>query len=294
MNILKEIWRKRHFYLLLLLPLILYSLFIFYPIIDVIRLSLLEHPYWPDQRFVGVDNYIKIFTADPRFYNAFINNIIILVLSMIGNAGTGLLLAVALYSVKNTLLKKIYLITFLWPYMMSSVAVGKLFQRLYDPYFGLLNVTFRSLGLESLTRVWLADPNIAMFSVWLACWWMSYPINMLIFYAGLQGIDRRLYESARIDGAGRLSIFRHITIPCLRPIILVVFTLITIGAFKVFDIVWVLGGGAPLQPFLDVLATLQFNLAWYFNYFGYGAALAIIMTVIIMVPTIVYLRMQEV
>jgi len=291
---LKEILRNKPFYFLLMPTLAFYSVFVLYPLIDTFRLSLFEHPYWPDERFVGISNYIRILTSDTLFYRAFINNLQVLVLSMVGNAGTGLFLAVLLNSLKNERIRRIYLTMLFWPYMMMPVAVAKLFRRFYDPHFGLLNHFLESLGLQSWTRVWLGDPQSAVFCVWVACWWMSISINMLIFYAGLQGIDPALYEAAQIDGAGRLSSFIHITVPSLRSVIMVMFTLITIGAFKVFDIFWVLGGGSPLPAFFMVLATEQYDMAWFYNYFGYASALAVVMIIIILITTIIYLRIQEV
>lgn len=290
----KEISKQKSFYFLTVPALAFYSVFILYPIIDTFRLSLYEHPYWPDERFVGINNYLEIFTADPLFKRAFLNNIEILVLSIVGNAGTGLLLALLLNSVRNKTLRRIYLTLLFWPYVMMPVAVAKMFHRFFDPYFGLLNVFLRSIGLQNWTRLWLGDPQMAVFSVWLVCWWMSISINMLIFYAGLQGTDPSLYESAQIDGAGRLASFIHITIPSLRSVIMVTLTLVTMGAFKVFDIFWVLGGGAPLPEFFMVMATEQYQMGWWWNYFGYASALAVVMTTIVLITSIIYLRIQEV
>jgi raffinose/stachyose/melibiose transport system permease protein len=163
---------------------------------------------------------------------------------------------------------------------------------IYNPIFGLLNQGLEAIGLESLTRGWLGEPNLALFAVLAAAVWAETGFVFVVFLAGLQGISRDLLDAAMVDGANAWQRFRNVTIPGLANVLTVVTSLLLIGGFAVFDLIFAMTGGGPANA-TQVIATYLYDEAFTQNRVGYGAALSVVMTAITLVASIVFIRLRE-
>jgi len=170
---------------------------------------------------------------------------------------------------------------FFMPQVVSLVVSGLLWQMMYDGNFGMINQSLTAIGLGGLAHNWLADPNTVLPAILLVSLWQSAGFYMLIFFAGLQGIDQTLYEAARVDGAGRIQEIWSITVPMLRPVTAVVVALNVLGGVKVFELIFVMTGGGPNHA-SEVLGTYLYNLAFgstsgSIPAVGYATAVSVIM-----------------
>lgn len=277
---------------ILLIPaLAIYGVFALYPMIDVIIMSFQK---WngldPERRFVGFSNYSAIITADPVFWVAFKNTIIWTLLSLVIPPVVGLLLALSLNQKifgRNSLRAIFYL-----PVIIAPIAVATMWKWMYDPFFGLFNQLLTNWGLQSWIQDWLGNKSIALYSVFVAYVWQTVGFSMVLFLAGLQNVSQTLIEAARIDGAGRWAIFKHVTLPALRPTMTVVLVLSIISSLKAFDIVYGLTGGGPAQG-TQMLALWAFTQAMQIFDFGRGAAISVVLLLITMTIVVPYLRWMQ-
>ncbi len=175
------------------------------------------------------------------------------------------------------------------PTFTTSVAIAH-GVGLLDPYYRLLKLPLRWLGLSSPN--WLSDPNWALPAVMIVVIWAGIGSDMVIFLAGLQAISADLYEAARVDGASRWSLFRHVTFPLLSPTTFFLLIISIVGAFKAFDIVAVMTGGGPLNSSNVYVFYLYQNAFRWFKT-GYASALAVVLFVIILVITIIQMRLSR-
>src|SRR5262249_41870344 len=264
---------------LLLGPAVLiYLTFAIYPMIDVVALSFEK---WngldANRQFVGIGNYVDIFTRDPVFWRAFRNTVIWTALSLIFPPLIGLLLALGLNQPifgRSTLRAVYYL-----PVIIAPIAVATMWRWMYDPFFGLFAQVLTNLGLAAYIPDFLGNPKIALYSVFVAHLWQTVGVAMVLFLAGLQGVSTTLVDAARIDGAGRWAIFKHVTLPALRTTITIVLILAIISSLKSFDIVYGLTGGGPAQS-TQMLALWAFNQAMQIFDFGRGAAISVVLLLI--------------
>lgn len=270
---------------------LIYATFALYPMIDVIGLSFHR---WngldPERRFVGLANYRAIFTRDPVFWRAFHNTVLWTVLSIVFPPMTGLLLALGLN--RKIFGRNSFRAIFYLPVIIAPIAVATMWKWMYDPFYGLFNGLLTSLGLQAWIMDWLGDRDIALYSIFVAYFWQSVGFSMVLFLAGLQGVSGTLIEAARIDGAGRGSIFRHVTLPALRPTITIVLVLSTISSLKAFDIVYGLTGGGPAQS-TQMLALWAFTQAMQIFDFGRGAAISVVLLLITLAIVVPYLRWTQ-
>ncbi|MBX5133321.1 sugar ABC transporter permease [Rhizobium lentis] len=278
--------------LILLVPaLAIYAVFALYPMLNVVILSFQK---WngldPNRQFVGVANYSAIFTRDPVFWVAFRNTVIWTVMSLIFPPMVGLLLALSLNQKifgRNGLRAIFYL-----PVIIAPIAVATMWKWMYDPFFGLFAQLLTSWGMQGWIKDWLGNKDIALYSVFVAYLWQTVGFSMVLFLAGLQNVSQTLVEAARIDGAGRWAVFKHVTLPALRPTITIVLVLSIISSLKAFDIVYGLTGGGPAQS-TQMLALWAFTQAMQIFDFGRGAAISVVLLLITMAVVIPYLRWTQ-
>lgn len=230
--------------------------------------------------FVGLGNFVELFTDDRLFYKALSHNLVYtLTVVVVQNAlGLGFALLLARRPTGHSLFKTVFLL----PVILSTLTLSLVWSYIYDPMFGMLNRLLGSIGLESLTRSWLGDPSIALFSIAFVNSWQWAGYTMIIYIAGLHAIPLDLYEAARIAGAGAGRMFRSVTLPLLLPAITINIVLATLGCMKVFGLVYVMTGGGPNES-TEVLATLIYRVGFNFSRMGYAAAMSIVLLVIIMV-----------
>ena len=260
-------------YLAFLLPGLLFYLFaVFYPIIESIRLSLMKWKGIGAMKFIGLDNYTKLFN-DRIFYVAFKNNLIYLVIVVAMQLLIGLLFAVLLTYMKRnvSLVKTLYYI----PCIITTVAVGQMFRSMYalEP-LGLINQVLNSVGLSQLSRSWLSEVDTALIAVSLPEGWRFTGFYMVIYYSALISLDDQITEAARIDGATEWQTLTMIKLPLIKPIIVLTLTMCLTGALRGFDIPYLLTNGGPGNV-TELMSTYMYKKAFLSTQFGYGSAVAV-------------------
>ncbi len=260
-------WRRARWAYVFLAPQLLFVLvFSFVPIvaafvISFTRWSLLQPPAW-----VGVSNYLQMF-KDDLFVRSIGNTLYFL--AVITPVRLVLGLAVALLVNQKLRLRNLFRTITFTPWITSGVVVASIWLLLYSPETGVLNYALRLIGLKGL--YWLTDPTQSMPSVIIAALWRSVGWVVIIYLAGLQGIPNDFYEAAQIDGAGPRALFRHITLPLLQPTTLLVLITTMIGSFQMFDLVYVMTGGGPLNSTTVMAHQIYLNGFLYLK-MGYASA----------------------
>jgi multiple sugar transport system permease protein len=252
-----------------------------YPIMYVFYLSLNRKLLIFDiSRFVGLENYLFLL-KDDRFWNAFINTTYFTLVSVSLEVLLGLSVAVLLdRSLKiKGLLRAVVLI----PWAIPTVVSAKMWEWIYNADFGILNYLIGS-------KVnWLGSPFLAINAAVFMDVWKTTPFVAILLMAGLKVIPQELYQAARIDGAGRWTIFRKITLPLLKPVILIVLIFRTLDAFRVFDAIYVLTGGGPANT-TETLSIYAYKVLFQTLQFGYGSALSVIVFLCVACMSLIYIR----
>jgi len=224
-----------------------------------------ELPIFGVSRFTGLDNYFFLL-SDDRFWNALGNTLYFTLLSVSVELVLGL--AIALLLERDFRHKGMMRAVVLLPWAIPTVVSARMWEWIFNGDFGVLN---RLLGIRIN---WLGSPFWAMHAAVFADIWKTTPFVAIIIMAGLQAIPRDLYRAARVDGAGSLDIFMGITLPLLRPVILVVLLFRSLDAFRVFDAVYVLTGGGPANT-TETLSIYAYKVLFQTLQFGYGSTLAV-------------------
>ncbi|HWI30208.1 MAG TPA: sugar ABC transporter permease [Microbacterium sp.] len=232
--------------------------------------------------FVGFDNFVRLF-QDPDALGGLIHTLIIAAAFLILTNVLGMALALALH---RTLKTRHFLraLVFL-PVVLSPIAVSYVWSFIFAQN-GPLNGFLQLIGLESWTHTWLGDPDWALTAVIVVLVWQHVGLTMVIYLAALATIPPELDEAASVDGAGAWRRFAHISLPLLRPAIVVASTLMLVRGLSVFDQVFALTGGGPYGA-TETLATLVYKETFANGQYGYGAAIALILTVLILIFAVV-------
>ncbi|MBS4206738.1 sugar ABC transporter permease [Bacillus sp. FJAT-50079] len=275
--------------LLFLMPsIVLFSVFMFYPMIRTIYLSFfLTKANGDTTVFVGLDNYINIFTS-PIFLQSIKSTFLFVLYTVPLTIVVSLFLAV----IANENLKGIGFFRTIYASTMGiSVAAASVFWLyLFHPTIGFLNQILKTFGLENIG--WLTDPKWALFAVAVTTIWMNIGFTFLILLGGLQSIDTSLYNSADIDGAGYFYKLRRITIPMLSPTLFFVITVTIINAFQTFGQIDILTQGGP-QNTTNLIVYSIYREAFTNYKFGLASAQAIILFIIILVVTVLQFKVGE-
>ncbi|MFH8836588.1 carbohydrate ABC transporter permease [Streptomyces sp. NPDC017868] len=262
-------------YLFVLPALLLFAVFKLYPVGRSFLLSL-HRTTGGTETFVGADNYVRL-ADDPLFWTALRNTGMILAVQVPLMLALATALAVALDS-KLLRGRPVFRLGFFLPMVTGLVAYGIVFSVLLNKDYGLVNWLLGLLGADPVP--WLTDPLWARISLGLALTWHYTGYNAVILLARLQTVPRELYDAAAVDGAGTWGAFRHVTLPGLRPALLLTTVLSTIGTLQLFDEPYVLTGGGPDNATLTVGVYLYQNAFKYFD-FGYASAIAYALTVLV-------------
>jgi len=273
--------------ILFLLPaLSFYFVFELFPIFYSLYISFFEWHIIGDVRFVGLENYLKMF-SDPVFIIALRNTFIYTIVTVPIQIILGLAIALLLnQGIKG---KVIFRALYYIPVITSWTVVSLIWKWIYDPVYGFLNYVLLSLGVIKEPIRWLQDPSIALYAVMLVTIWKGIGWNMVIFLAGLQTIPQSLYDAALIDGANRWRRFRYITLPLLRPVIATVTVLLTIGALNAFVQIYILTAGGPLHS-TEVINTYLYKNAFSYLNFGYASSMALFLLTITLTISIIQRR----
>ena len=264
----------------------LYTVFVLYPITQSFRYSGFDwNGLEPLTNWVGLGNFQKAF-ADPLFIEAIQHNAIIIGLSLLLQIPFAVALAVLLS--RNLKGKGVLRTMYFAPYVLSEVVTGVVWRQIYRPA-GLFDQILASVGGESVTQEWLADPKIVLYSLFFVISWKYFGFHMVLILAGLQLIPTELEEAAAIDGATWWQGFRYVTLPLLGPTIRVSMFLSIIGALQLFDLIWVTTKGGPVNA-SSTMATYLVDWGFRRGQFGYASAVSVIVFGLSLVVALFYQR----
>jgi multiple sugar transport system permease protein len=234
--------------------------------------------------FVGFENYVFAF-SDDRFWGATLNTVLYILVTVPGSLVVGL--GLAMLANMPFRVKWPVRLGLLLPWALPVVFAGLIFRWFFEYRQGLVNDILVRVGIEP--QQWLSSPRLAFFAICLAIVWKASSFMALVLLAGLQTIPKELYEASEVDGATRWGNFWHVTLPMLRPAIVVALIFRTITAIQTFDIPYAMTGGGPGDS-TETLAMYIHKTTIDFLDFGYGSALAVLMFIVSAAATSVYLR----
>lgn len=241
---------------------------------------------WRGRPFVGLANYLEAF-ADDRFWTALLHTAVFTAGSVTLELALGLVLALALNRAYRG--RGLVRLAVLIPWAIPTVVSGLLWRFMFDGRAGIANAILVNVGLIDRPLIWFIHSLAAWVPIILADVWKMTPFVALLLLAGLQNIDDGLYEAARIDGASDWQQFLHVTLPLLRPAILVALIFRTLDAFRVFDLIYVMTGGGPGTA-TEPIALYTFNALLQNLRFGYGSALSVLIFLITFGLALFYIR----
>lgn len=264
---------KRITFLIYLLPsVILFAFMVLVPVVLAVRYSFFKWSGGPKMEFIGLDNYMNLL-VDSNFWHAFLNNLLIVGFSVVGQIGIAFIISIFLMS-KLAKWKGFHRTVIFIPVVLSSVVIGFLWGMIYNQDAGILNWLLRSVGLESWIQPWLDDPDIVMYSVTVPIVWQYIGFYLIIFLAAMQSINSEVYEMAELDGATGFKKMQHITLPLLTPTIKIAIMLCIAGNMKAFDSIFVMTGGGPGSS-STVMAQYAYDTSFKAYKLGYGSAISV-------------------
>ena len=278
---------------------IIYTLFMVYPLLDSLRLSFFTLNEQNQEIFVGIQNYITLFTDSnyaPRFWGALKNNLVFFAIHMVVQNSIALLLAALLASgIRGS---SVYRSVLFMPTVLSVVIIGFIWQLILNPLWGVSESILQAVNLESLFKPWLGLPETALITISLISVWQFVGIPMILFFAALIGIPDELMEAARVDGASGWQTFWRIKFPLILPSVGIVAILTFVGNFNAFDLIYTMKGANAGPDFsTDIMGTL-----FYRTFFGQqlqlgnttmGATVAAMMFLIILTGVLIYMFLWQ-
>jgi multiple sugar transport system permease protein len=244
----------------------------------------LRNPLGTD--FIGLDNYTALLD-DPKFRAALFNTAYFVIVGVPLTLIVGLAAALALdRGIRH--FRTLFRVGYYLPVVTSIVAIAVVWRFLLNPDQGLLNMILNAIGFDGAN--WLGDPTLAMPSIIAMAAWRNLGFAMIVFLAGLQTIPAQLYEAASIDGAGRWQMFRNVTLPLLRPTVLFLVVITTIGYLQLFEEPFVMTDGGPLDKTLSI-SMYMFQQGFEFFNQGYAAAIAWILFILVAIVAVVQFRL---
>jgi raffinose/stachyose/melibiose transport system permease protein len=262
-----------------------FGVFLLFPVIAVIGLAFAEWTGFNVHQihWVGTRNFTQLF-HDAVFRQSLVHTLIFVVGSTVLLNLAGLALAMLIHTRVQG--HRFLQIAIVLPLGLSPVLTAILWQQILGPYGFVNELLVSTLHWRTQPIGFLGDPNLVMWTVIAAAVWQYAGYDMLLYYAGLQGLPKERMEAAAIDGAGAWSRLRYVIIPYLRPVIAIVIVLNLIGGWKVFDLVFVLTGGGPSHS-TEVLSTYLYQQAFTFNLMGYASSIAVVIVVLATVSALV-------
>ncbi|WP_222710798.1 carbohydrate ABC transporter permease [Quadrisphaera setariae] len=286
-------WRRRLTPFGFLSPtLVLLAVLMATPIAMVIWYSLFDRVITARKsEFIGFDNYAQVL-ADPVFYTAVKNTAIFTGTSVVAHFVIGLAFALLLNTpLLSARVRAVFRVFYILPWLFTIAITAVLWRMLLNPN-GVVNYLLGGLGVTDGRTEWLSSPGTALWAVTFINIWAGYPFFMVSLLAGLQGISADLYEAARVDGAGAVKRFFHVTVPQLRPIIISMALLDVIWTTQQFALIWMTTGGGPVKA-TEMLSTFTYKLAFADFDFAVASAAAVIVLVLSMVLAVLYVRHQK-
>jgi len=270
-------------YLFLLPALLLVGVLLLWPFTRTVLLSFTDSSGASGGSFVGLDNYTRL-ASDPVLGDAMVNTLLWVVGTLVLPVGLGLLVAVVSFDLDRA---SFFRLPFLIPYAVSGTAIGVMWEFMLRGN-GAINSSLEALGLDQFVESWLLRPPLNTWSMIVASTWQSVGVCVLLFLIGLQVIPRDPVEAARLDGAEGWRLFRDITFPLLRPMTIVVVGISLVNSLKTFDIIWVMTQGGPYRS-SETLAVTMYRETFLLFRHGYGSAIAVLLSAIVLTVSWIYL-----
>ena len=236
--------------------------------------------------FVGLKNFVKLFTTDKIFQAALKNTVVYVIGTVPLTLACSLAMAVLLN--QNVKLRNFFRTVAFFPYVASLVAVAAVWNMIFNPSMGPINMIlnqFFGVAVENLPR-WAAGKDTAMITVILFSVWKNMGYYMVIYLAALQGVPRELYEAATVDGANKWQQFRNVTLPQIKPTTFFCTIMLVIGSFKIYDTVAIMTNGGPGRA-TKMLVTYIYDVAFNNIKYGQASAIAMVLLVIVLIVTII-------
>jgi raffinose/stachyose/melibiose transport system permease protein len=276
---MNKLYSNKWIILIFLLPaLILFCGVLIAPIGASTYFSFFDWSGLGEKTFIGVQNYVELFTSDAiGFLKALRNSLLLAALSVFLQLPLALGLALTLG--KKIKGERTFLSIYFMPVLISTVVIGQLWLKIYNPDYGILNVFLRAVGLEKWTRIWLGTKETALGSVFVPTLWQYVGYHMLLLYAGVKSVPPELREAAMLDGATDGQVNRYIVLPYIKPIIRISVIFAVTGSLKSFDMIYVLTNGGPLHA-TEVPSTLMINMLFLRNRYGMGSTIAVLLIVL--------------
>jgi raffinose/stachyose/melibiose transport system permease protein len=273
---MKKLYSNKLHILIFLLPaLILFCGVLIAPIGASAYFSLFDWKGIGPKTFIGLANYKELFTSNSiGFMKALRNSLLLAVLSV--GLQLPLALALALALGKKIRGERTFLSVYFMPVLISTVVIGQLWLKIYNPDYGILNVFLRAVGLENWTRIWLGTKQTALGAVLVPTLWQYVGYHMLLLYAGVKSVPTELREAAMLDGASDGQVNRYIVLPYIKPIIRISVIFAVTGSLKSFDLIYVLTQGGPLNA-TEVPSTLMIRMLFIAKRYGIGSAIAVLL-----------------
>lgn len=262
---------------------IMFTVILFIPILQVAYYSLCDYNVLSKTKFIGLENYIELLTEDETMQIALKNSIFFMLFSAISQQVIGLLLAALLTNIKRgrNFFKNIYYL----PCVLSSAALGLLWAFMFNPKMGL-NQMLAYFGIQG--PMWLSSSSgyipLPMWVIAFVALWQYVGQTMMLYMAQITGISRDLYEASYIDGASRVTSFRYITLPLIKPMIVTTLSLNCIGSLKFFDLVYNMTQGGPNHR-TDVLATHLYQQGFQYYKYGYASSISMVLLLLCLIVT---------
>lgn len=288
---MKSKLRKLQLPALFLAPVILiYTAFIFIPMVMSLYYSSTEWNGVTEKVFIGLQNYKSLF-GDKDFWDVFLNTIKLVVITLVVQIPMGLILAYLLYS--KTKGMKIYRTIYFLPVVIAPVAIGLMFTLFYNSEIGMFNHILKIIGLKGLQRNWLSDTHTLLYAVMAPQVWQYIGLYVTIFLGALQSIPEELIESAQIDGANKISTFFYVVLPQITEFTFICILLSVTGSLKSFDHSWIMTGGGPgvRSAYLGVF---MYKTAFVNSDFGMGSAITITIIAISLIITVIFNKLTKI
>jgi raffinose/stachyose/melibiose transport system permease protein len=286
----RSIYRRAVLPWLFLLPVLLINaVVVFGPAISSVYYSLTDWNGVGAATFIGLENFRRLFFADPSFKHAFVNNLVWLVIFLTLPMALALLAASLLSTVRRGAL--VYRLTLFIPFVLPTVVVASIWAALLNPRQGL-GAQLATWGIAGFNRAWLGNGQTVLPAIAFVANWAWWGFLMVLFLAAMQNIAPDLYEAARLDGASRWQEFRDVTVPGIRPTLVFMILMTTIWSFLTFDFVWILTQGGPGGA-SEVLAVLVYKQAFLNYHAGYAAAIGLMMSAMVGIVIAIFLFLRR-
>ena len=272
-------------YLFLIVPLIIYLVWVIGPMFYTFYLSLTNWDGLSEPIFINFRNFERLF-RDPVFFISLGNNLKWVISFITIPVVLGLALAMALNRAIPA--SRFFKASFYSPMVLSLVVCGLIWSWMYHPADGLINSALRLVGLDALTQGWLSDKDLVMWSIIAVAVWRQVGYVMILYLAGLQGVDPGLVDASKVDGCNSWQTFRNVIFPLLAPVTVIVVVISIIDSLRAFDLVSVMTRGGPYNS-SSVLANFMYIEAFNNYKMGYGAAISVILFLISLVFIFIYL-----